>query len=246
MRRKARILNRDGRYSDRRDPGKAFHAFYAAAPKQDTLMAEPAIILIADISGFTEFTGATEIDHASHIISDLLELIVASNDTDFTLAEIEGDAALFYRKGAPMNRAQLVDQCLRMFSKFHERLMVIERRTLCRCGACQTVSNLTLKFVVHFGRVTEIKVAQFVKPTGMDMIIAHRLLKNDVASREYILITAPCCDAVGVDASNGSLRWTKSAQAYDAIGDVRYEFALLDDHRAGLPRPPAQTRSAGM
>jgi hypothetical protein len=52
-------------------------------------MAEQAIILIPDISGFTGFTGATEIDHAAHIITELLELIVASNETDFTLAEIE-------------------------------------------------------------------------------------------------------------------------------------------------------------
>jgi hypothetical protein len=51
-------------------------------------MAEQAIILIPDISGFTGFTGATEIDHAAHIITELLELIVASNETDFTLAEI--------------------------------------------------------------------------------------------------------------------------------------------------------------
>src|SRR6185436_3573805 len=61
-----------------------------------------ALILIPDISGFTGFTGATEIDHAAHIITELLELIVASNETDFTLAEIEGDAVLFYRKGEPL------------------------------------------------------------------------------------------------------------------------------------------------
>ena len=65
-------------------------------------MAERAIILIPDISGFTGFTGATGIDH--HVITELLELIVASNETDFTLAEIEGDAArwgtwLFQRHG---------------------------------------------------------------------------------------------------------------------------------------------------
>src|SRR5689334_15757873 len=109
-------------------------------------MAEQAIILIADISGFTEFTGATEIDHAAHIITELLELIVASNDSDFTLAEIEGDAVLLYRKGEPLTRAQLASQCLRMFSNFHKRLSVIERDTVCQCGACQSATNLSLKF----------------------------------------------------------------------------------------------------
>src|SRR5262249_2870899 len=116
-------------------------------------MAERAIILIPDISGFTGFTGATEIDHAAHIITELLELIVASNETDFRLAEIEGDAVLFYRKGEPPRREQLVGQCLRMFANFHQRLKVIERDTVCQCGACQTASNLTLKFIAHFGYI---------------------------------------------------------------------------------------------
>ena len=54
-------------------------------------MSDQAIILIPDISGFTDFTSATEIDHSAHIITELLELIIASNETGFTLAEIEGD-----------------------------------------------------------------------------------------------------------------------------------------------------------
>jgi hypothetical protein len=205
-------------------------------------MAEQAIILIPDISGFTGFTGATEIDHAAHIITELLELIVASNETDFTLAEIEGDAVLFYRKGEPLRRQQLVDQCLRMFSNFHQRLGVIERDTVCQCGACQTASNLTLKFIAHFGYIKEIKVAQFVKATGIDMIVAHRLLKNDVSSDEYILITAPCCDAMEPGGANPKLQWAKSSQSYDTIGNVGYEFATLTGYKAEIPQPPPAPR----
>jgi hypothetical protein len=205
-------------------------------------MAEQAIILIPDISGFTGFTGATEIDHAAHIITELLELIVASNETDFTLAEIEGDAVLFYRKGTPLPREQLVDQCLQMFSNFHQRLSVIERDTVCQCGACQTASNLTLKFIAHFGYIKEIKVAQFVKATGIDMIVAHRLLKNDVTSDEYILITGSCCEAVGQGGENAKLRWEKSRQAYETIGSVEYEFATLTDYKASIPQPPPASR----
>ena len=91
-------------------------------------------------------------------------------------------------------------------------------------------------------RVAEgIKVAQFVKATALDMIVVHRLLKNDVASHEYILMTEPCCDAVG-HTSHPALRWSKSSQAYDAIGTVNYEFATLSDYRGadvaatGAPR----------
>ena len=205
-------------------------------------MAEQAMILIPDISGFTGFTGATEIDHAAHIITELLELIVASNDTDFTLAEIEGDAVLFYRKSTPLSRDQLVAQCLRMFANFHQRLSVIERDTVCQCGACQTASNLTLKFIVHFGYIKEIKVAQFVKATGIDMIVAHRLLKNDVDGDEYILITEPCCSAFGQEGYGARLEWAKSSQAYETIGKVKYEFATLTDYRGQIPAPPVPPR----
>lgn len=202
-------------------------------------MAEKAIILIPDISGYTEFTNATEIDHAAHIVTELLELIVNSNTTGFSLAEIEGDAVLFYRKGEPLGRAELVDQCLQMYSNFHQRLMVIERDTVCQCGACQTASNLTLKFIAHFGYIKEIKVARFVKATGMDMIVAHRLLKNNVGSNEYILLSQPCCEAVG---DGGSLEWTKSSHAYDTIGDIAFEVSDLRSYRAQVPAPVAPPR----
>jgi hypothetical protein len=104
--------------------------------------------------------------------------------------------------GEPLQREQLIDQCLSMFSRFHRQRMVIERDTVRQCGACQSATNLTLKFTGHFGPIKEIKVAQFIKATGVDMIIAHGLLKDDVDSDEYILMTEPCCDAVGhIDAN---------------------------------------------
>jgi hypothetical protein len=207
-------------------------------------MAEQAIVFIPDISGFTDFTTATEIDHASHIISELLELLVESNRTGFTLAEVEGDAILFYRTGAPLGREQLVEQCLSMFSNFHQRLMVIERDTVCQCGACQTASDLTLKFIAHFGYVKEIKVARFVKPTGVDMIVAHRLLKNDVDSNEYILVTDACGAAMGPGGPHSALRWARSSQDYHAIGTVNYEYATLGDYRKQISPPPAAPRFA--
>ena len=205
-------------------------------------MAEQAIIFIPDISGFTDFTTATEIDHAAHIIAELLELLVESNEAGFTLAEIEGDAVLFYRTGESLERTRLVAQCLTMFSRFHERLMVIERDTVCQCGACQSAGKLTLKFIVHFGYLKEIKVARFVKATGVDMIVAHRLLKNDVDSAEYILMTQSCCAAAGHAEDHPTLQWSKSSQAYDAIGTVDYEFATLSDFRKEISPPPAPPR----
>lgn len=204
-------------------------------------MSEQAIILIPDISGFTDFTNATEIDHSSHIINELLELIVSSNETGFTLAEIEGDAVLFYRKGEPLSRELLVDQCLKIFTNFHQQLQFIERDSVCQCGACQSATNLTLKFIIHYGYIKEIKVAQFVKATGIDMIVAHRLLKNNVDSHEYILLTESCCKVTGSNTNQSMLSWSKSNYSYPAIGNIDYEFALLTEYKDNMPPIPART-----
>ena len=74
------------------------------------------------------------------------------------------------------------------------------------------------------------------------MIVAHRLLKNDVDESEYILITEPCCGALGQEDGGAQLQWAKSSQAYETIGNVGYEFATLTDYRAQIPEPPALPR----
>lgn len=199
-------------------------------------MSDSATILIPDISGFTEFVSRTEIDHASHIINELLEVIIGANQTDLTLSEIEGDAVLFYKKGDAIPANKLVDQCLVIFREFHTRLRLIERDTSCPCGACQGVSNLTLKFVAHFGAIKEFAIRGFTKASGIDMIIAHRLLKNEIDSSEYILASAGYLKEAGTRPV-GELTWQEHSNSYAGIGEVKYEFALLASVRESIADP---------
>ena len=60
-------------------------------------MTKNAILFMPDISGFTEFVHHTDINHSRHIISELLELLIDSNNMDLELAEIEGDALFLYK-----------------------------------------------------------------------------------------------------------------------------------------------------
>src|SRR5215510_11814058 len=126
-------------------------------------MAESATILISDISGYTDFITRTELEHSSQIINDLLETIVQSVSHDFVVSEIEGDAVLLYKKGSPPVKKDIIEQCVKTFSAFHSAIREEHANSLCQCGACQGVLNLTLKFVVHFGNIAEINVARFVK-----------------------------------------------------------------------------------
>ena len=148
-----------------------------------------ALLYIPDISGFTKFVTQTEIEHSNGIISDLLEVIIKSNILGFKVSEIEGDSVLFYLLGKPPNVEEIINQSKRTFIDFHATLKMAERDFVCDCRACRTVSDLTLKFITHFGECREVSIQNFTKLLGSDVILAHRLLKNNVPDREYILLS---------------------------------------------------------
>ena len=55
--------------------------------------AEAAYFAIADISGYTSFLAAVELDHAQDIIADFMDTVVKGLRPPFRLAKFEGDAA---------------------------------------------------------------------------------------------------------------------------------------------------------
>jgi hypothetical protein len=65
----------------------------------------------------------------------------------------------------------------------------LKKERICECGACKSISNLLLKFIVHKDELNEIKIKNFTKLYGRGLIIAHLLLKNDIKNNEYLLFT---------------------------------------------------------
>ena len=147
---------------------------------------QKAIYFMPDISGFTKFVNNTELEHGVHIISELLELLIDNTTIDLQLAEIEGDSLFMFTSKIP-NYQQLIAQATKMLEAFHKHTRSYENKRICNCGSCRTTTNLELKFLVHYGDLTFIKVKDFVKPYGSDVIKIHRLLKNNVPVNEYIL-----------------------------------------------------------
>ena len=152
-------------------------------------MSNAGLIFIPDISGFTRFVNQTEIEHSRYIIEELLETIINSNQLDLQISEIEGDAILFYKFGDPPTVPDLVKQVERMFQEFHKQIRNYEYRRLCQCSACINAVDLTLKVVIHYGEFSSYKVKEFSKLLGKDIIVAHQLLKNDIDTHEYMLLT---------------------------------------------------------
>ena len=196
---------------------------------------EQSLIYIPDISGFTEFVNETEVKHSQHIISELLEIIIDSNELGLTVSEIEGDAVLFYKKDTPQLE-DIIKQSKNTFKKFHEHLEKYNSQRICNCGACSSASGLSLKFIAHAGQVNMLKVKDFEKPHGAPVILAHRLLKNDVDSNEYLLVSSDVEADEIKDEKAASLNWQSNKSKYEDIGEVAYQYADLGDLKNDIPK----------
>ena len=205
-------------------------------------MPSNATILIADISGYTDFLTTTEIVHSTHIINELLDVLLTANADRFSLVEIEGDALLLYREGEIVSRVELTRHCVSLLTAFHSFLKVIERDRVCDCGACSTATGLDLKFIAHYGEVDHIAVGPIRKPAGVAMIVAHRLLKNSVPESSYVLASCTLLDSAesgrGRVFHGEATGWLASADEYAAVGTVPYEYLSLAAHRDSIPEAP--------
>ncbi len=184
------------------------------------------LFFIPDIGGFTKFVAETEIRHSQHIIQELLELLVDTNTLDLKVSEFEGDAVLFFRSGAPPSLDELVQQARKMFVAFHALLKRLDYFRVCQCGACSSVSRISLKIVAHVGAASPMKVKDHLKFIGTDIIVAHRLLKNSVPEREYLLVTQQTLARLAAR-DDELASFVGGADAYDDLGSIAYRYKSL-------------------
>ncbi len=191
-------------------------------------MAEQSFLFAPDISGFTNFVNETEIDHSQHIISEILELLIDENRLEMKISEIEGDSIIFYKPKEIPTYEQLQDQVNRMFTRFHQFINDFEHQRICKCGACVGAIDLKLKFFAHAGKLGYIKVKEFNKPHGADMVVLHRIMKNSVPSKEYLLATKTYMDLAQTLPKADQ---TETKEEFEGIGEQTYYWSLLDATR---------------
>ncbi len=198
---------------------------------------QDSLLFIPDISGFTRFVNDTEIGHSQHIVAELLEVIIDSDELGLTLSEIEGDAVMFYLRDDVPSVSDILEQAKRTFVRFHAHLKQYETHRICQCGACSTAHELTLKVVAHAGPIQFIRVRDIEKPHGSEVILVHRLLKNQVDDREYALLTESILKGEDSDVPDWA-SMTSGAEQYEDFGDVGYSFASLGGLHPLVPDPP--------
>ena len=194
-----------------------------------------SLLFIPDISGFTKFVQTTEVEHSQHVIAELLEVLINANTQELELAEIEGDALFFYKEGEITSQERLLAQIETMFTAFYGHLKLLEKNRICPCNACATAHNLQLKIVAHAGEIRFLQVQGNRKPFGTQVIEAHRLLKNSIASENYTLISKDLANDLELPVSYHSkvFRFKEGEDIYDER-EVQYIYSIIDSEKLNL------------
>jgi hypothetical protein len=198
-----------------------------------------ALLLIADIGGYTNYIGLHRVGlaHAQANIGRLLEAVIDAAP-GLELIEIEGDAAFFSKpqKAGESTARAATEAALAMHRAFHERQRRMVDGNLCRCGGCVQAGELKLKCVAHVGDVSEQRIKDHKTLVGIDVILVHRLLKNDVPVEEYVLLTEDLYRSGEVGGPASAVE-----QELEGFGPVRAFFVDLDERAAALPAAPEPT-----
>ena len=197
-------------------------------------------LVIADIGGYTRYVSGVELEHSTDVLADLLQTVVDALEANFRIAKIEGDAVFAYDEG-DADGAVVVDALTGAYMSFMRRRRTVTELTTCPCDACRSIGGLGLKMVAHRGDFATHEIAGGTELVGRDVILVHRLLKNDVAAqtgiRDYALYTDPLVLELALEPA--SLGWRSVTATYDDVGEVVVHVDDLDARwrgEAGSPR----------
>jgi hypothetical protein len=202
------------------------------------MASERALLLIADIGGYTEYmrTHRMSLAHAEVNTARLLEAVIDAA-ADFDLIEIEGDAAFLSRRADALDdgatAVAMTQAVAAMHLAFHRERKYVALN-LCPCDACEQAENLKLKFVAHVGEVATQTIRDRRKLVGIDVILVHRLLKNPVEAPEYILFSEELYRTGGT--AFDPVR--ELPQDLEGIGPVLTYVADIEEVAGSLPALP--------
>jgi len=205
-------------------------------------VAEPVLLILADISGYTRYmtANARTLSHSHTIIAELIQAIASAVEIPMEIVELEGDAIfLFCRKHRDpatwkRQREFICRGLMEFFHRFTARLQDLRRSNACTCHACAHIDQLSLKVLVHSGEVLVHRVLQFNKLSGVDVILIHRLLKNSVGRPEYLLLT----EAAHRDLQfSGHTRFEPGSEQYEHLGRITTFVHYLQPQAAASVAP---------
>lgn len=178
--------------------------------------------MLADISGYTRYLAGVELEHSHDVLADLIGVVAHELSAVGPLAKLEGDAVFVCDRDGVADGETLLAGLDAAYFGFASRRRTIAVRTSCRCDACRRIPELDLKLIAHHGSFVEHQVVGSWEVVGPDVIVAHRLLKNDVAqatgARAFAFLTAACVAELGLDPT--VLDLSPHSEHYEDVGTV--------------------------
>lgn len=188
----------------------------------DLSPSESGCLLVADITGYTSYLQATELEHAQDVLADLLETLVGTLQPVFTLSKLEGDAAFSYAPEGRVSPTLILDTVEAGYFAFRRRLRDIGHASNCECNACVLIPSLDLKYFVHHGDYVARRIAGTDELTGSDVVLVHRLTKAEAGSSlgttGFVVYTKKTLDTFGMNPE--LLGFTAFVERLADIGDV--------------------------
>ena len=167
------------------------------------------MIMIPDISGFTDFVIKSNMFVGKYITESLLKSVMDSNILCLEISEVEGDAILFYKYQNLPTFEETLMQIEKMYNDFQKE---------CKRLALQLAIEipLSLKIIVHYGEFTKYKIGKFEKLYGAPVVEAHKMLKNHIAEYPPYALFSNAFLEINFDQPE------KATVAYDNCEDCKY------------------------
>jgi hypothetical protein len=200
-------------------------------------MSERTLLLLADIGGYTEFMRLHRLNlaHSQEITQRLLESMLDAVPT-LKLVEVEGDALFLSapqdKRRSPAAASDWIPSALAMYRAFHSRQQWMVAHNLCVCDACRQIGRLRVKFVAHLGEVATQRIRDTEKLVGVDVIAVHRMLKSNVPTAEYVLMSEPLYQQLDPDLS---ARAVLVERELEGLGEVPLYFVELGELPIEIP-----------
>lgn len=193
-------------------------------------MLHKGYFVIADITGYTAFLTGSELEHAQDILKTLFNTLLDTIKPPLLLSNFQGDAILTYAPEGSFHQGQtLLEIVENIYSAFAQKIELMHHNTTCTCKACANIPKLDLKVFIHYGEFVFQDMRGKAELSGPDVIIVHRMMKNEVKEKTglhaYALFSKAAIDALGLQ--DFACEMYPHSETYEHIGEVpMYAYCL--------------------
>src|SRR5258705_9643489 len=117
----------------------------------------------------------------------------------------------------------LLESLENLYFVFADALRQMIYNTTCTCRACQNMSRLDLKMVIHYGEYVIQKLGDREELLGADVIVPHRMLKNNVIEKTgvkaYALFSQAAADTLRLAELSQPL--ITHCETYEHLGELK-------------------------